>query len=159
MAHLIGTHECKLDAKGRLLFPASIRKQLSDSVNEGFVIKPSTDGPYLELYLQVEFQKKLDYLQENLNPFLPENQQYARYFIHGSKTVELDPVGRILIPKELISYAKIKGDLVIQPGLNGIIEIWEKDAYENDLKQIGPNYHEMGKAIWSNPVNNKNNKL
>ena len=82
MAHLIGTHECKLDAKGRLLFPASIRKQLSDSVNEGFVIKPSTDGPYLELYLQAEFQKKLDYLQENLNPFLQENQQYARYFIH-----------------------------------------------------------------------------
>lgn len=159
MAHLIGTHECKLDAKGRLLFPASIRKQLSDSVNEGFVIKPSTDGPYLELYLQEEFQKKLDYLQENLNPFLQENQRYVRYFIHGSKTVELDPVGRILIPKELISYANIKGDLVIQPGLNRIIEIWDKDAYENDLKQIGPNYQEMGKAIWSNPVNNKNIKL
>ena len=152
MAHLIGTHECKLDAKGRLLFPASIRKQLSDAANEGFVIKPSTDGPYLELYLQAEFQKKLDFLQNNLNPFIQENQQYARYFIRGSRTVELDPVGRLLIPKDLIVFAKIKGDLVIQPGLNGIIEIWEKEAYEKDLSEIGPNYHTMGKAIWNNPL-------
>ena len=156
MAHLIGTHECKLDAKGRLLFPASIRKQLSDTANEGFVIKPSTDGPYLELYLQAEFQKKLDFLQDNLNPFIQENQQYARFFIRGSRTVELDPVGRLLIPKDLIVFAKIKGDLVIQPGLNRIIEIWDKDAYEKDLSQIGPNYHAMGKAIWGNSLINKN---
>lgn len=156
MAHLIGTHECKLDSKGRLLFPASIRKQLEDTVKEGFVIKPSTDGPYLELYLHAEFQKKLDFLQNNLNPFIQENQQYARFFLRGSKTVELDPVGRILIPKELIGFAQIKVDIIIQPGLNGIIEIWEKEAYENDLSQIGPNYHAMGKAIWSNPLINKN---
>lgn len=159
MAHLIGTHECKLDAKGRLLFPSSMRKQLSDTANEGFVIKPSTDGPYLELYLQTEFQKKLDFLQNNLNPFIPENQQYARFFMRGSRSVELDPVGRLLIPKDLIGYAKIKGELVIQPGLNGIIEIWEKEAYENDLSQIGPNYHAMGKAIWSNPLNKTNINL
>jgi MraZ protein len=156
MAHLIGTHECKLDAKGRLLFPSSIRKQLSDTANEGFVIKPSTDGPYLELYLQSEFQKRLDFLQNNLNPFIPENQQYARFFMHGSRSVELDPVGRLLIPKDLIGYAQIKGDLVIQPGLNGIIEIWKKEAYEEDLSQIGPNYHTMGNAIWSNPLNKTN---
>jgi MraZ protein len=159
MAHLIGTHECKLDAKGRLLFPSSIRKQLSDTANEGFVIKPSTDGLYLELYLQAEFQKKLDFLQNNLNPFIPENQQYARFFIRGSRTVELDPVGRLLIPKDLIGFAQIKGDLVIQPGLNGIIEIWEKEAYEKDLSQIGPNYHAMGKAIWSNPLIKTNSNL
>jgi len=156
MAHLIGTHECKLDAKGRLLFPASIRKQLEDTVNEGFVIKPSTDGPYLELYLHAEFQKKLDFLQNNLNPFIQENQQYARYFLRGSKTVELDPVGRLLIPKELIVFAQIKVDIIIQPGLNGIIEIWEKEAYEKDLSQIGPNYHALGKVIWSNSLTKTN---
>jgi len=60
MAHLIGTHECKLDAKGRLLFPSSIRKQLAAAADEGFVIKPSTDGPSLELCLQSAFQKTLD---------------------------------------------------------------------------------------------------
>jgi MraZ protein len=157
MAHLIGTHECKLDTKGRLLLPSSLRKQLSDAVNEGFVIKPSTDGPYLELYLQSEFQKKLDFLQNSLNSFLPENQRYARFFIHGSKTVELDPVGRLLIPKELIERAQIKGDIVIQPGLHGIIEIWEKAAYENELSQIEPNYQAMGKAIWSNPLKTNSN--
>jgi len=156
MAHLIGKHDCRLDTKGRLLFPAAIRKQLSETASEGFVIKPSTDGPYLELYQYAEFQKKLDFLQEKLNPFIQENQQYTRFFINGSKTVELDPVGRILIPKDLITYANISGDLIVQPMINGVIEIWQKEAFDNNMKEIGKNYHAIGKEIWNNKANNPN---
>lgn len=158
MPHLIGSHECKLDTKGRLLFPASLRKQLSDTVNEGFVIKPSTDGTYLELYLQSEFQKKLDYLERNLNMFIPENQQYVRMFSYGSRIVDLDPAGRILIPKDLIEFAKISTDLLIQPGLGGVIEIWDKDAFYVHIKQISSVFAEMGKTIWGSPFNNQNLK-
>jgi MraZ protein len=158
MPHLIGSHECKLDTKGRLLFPAALRKQLSDTVNEGFVIKPSTDGTYLELYIQSEFQKKLDYLERNLNMFIPENQQYVRVFSYKSRIVELDPAGRILIPKDLIEFAKISTDLLIQPGLGGVIEVWDKDTFSAHIKQISSVYTEMGKAIWGSPFNNQNLK-
>ncbi len=158
MPHLIGSHECKLDTKGRLLFPASLRKQLSDVVNEGFVIKPSTDGTFLELYLQSEFQKKLDYLETNLNMFIPENQQYTRMFMYGSRIVDLDPAGRILIPKDLIEFAKINTDLLIQPGLGGVIEIWDKEAFYAHVKQISSVFTEMGKSIWGSPFNKSNLK-
>ena len=29
MQHLIGTHECRVDTKGRIMMPVAIKKQLS----------------------------------------------------------------------------------------------------------------------------------
>ena len=38
--HLVGTYECKADAKGRIMMPIAIKKQLvSDLLSEGFVLK------------------------------------------------------------------------------------------------------------------------
>ena len=41
MMNLIGTYECKTDAKGRFMMPSSLKKQLNSVVNEGFVLKSS----------------------------------------------------------------------------------------------------------------------
>jgi MraZ protein len=38
---LIGTYECKVDAKGRMLIPAPFKKQLADGLEDGFVLKRS----------------------------------------------------------------------------------------------------------------------
>ena len=32
MQHFIGTYECKADAKGRIMLPAALKKQLSKSI-------------------------------------------------------------------------------------------------------------------------------
>ncbi len=37
--NIIGTYECKADAKGRVMFPAALKKQLHKVIEEGFVIK------------------------------------------------------------------------------------------------------------------------
>ena len=39
MANLIGTYECKADAKGRIMFPSSLKKQLQKVIGDVFVIK------------------------------------------------------------------------------------------------------------------------
>ena len=39
MINLIGTYECKADEKGRIMLPVSLKKQLSDKLKNGFVIK------------------------------------------------------------------------------------------------------------------------
>ena len=41
MINLIGTYECKADAKGRVMFPSALKRQLQDVMLEGFVIKRS----------------------------------------------------------------------------------------------------------------------
>ena len=39
MQHFVGTYECKADDKGRIMLPMSLKKQLSDKLKNGFVIK------------------------------------------------------------------------------------------------------------------------
>ena len=50
MNHFIGTYECKIDAKGRILIPSALKKQISTSNKEGFVIKRGLFNNCIELY-------------------------------------------------------------------------------------------------------------
>ena len=56
MNSLIGTYECKVDAKGRLMLPSAIKKQLLPSLQNGFVLKRAVFQPCLELYPMVEWE-------------------------------------------------------------------------------------------------------
>jgi MraZ protein len=47
---IVGTYECKVDAKGRVLLPAPLKKQMTLSLQDGFVLKRSVFQPCLELY-------------------------------------------------------------------------------------------------------------
>ncbi len=49
MNSFLGTYECKVDSKGRLMIPTSLKKQLGD-LEAGFVLKRSVFQPCLELY-------------------------------------------------------------------------------------------------------------
>ena len=51
-------------------------------------------------------------------------------FTAGVKVVELDITGRLLIPKDLQSYAKISKEIVLSSSAN-MIEVWDKQAYES----------------------------
>ena len=50
MDAIIGTYECKVDAKGRVMLPSPLKKQLATSLQDGFVLKRSVFQPCLELY-------------------------------------------------------------------------------------------------------------
>ena len=41
MINIVGTYECKVDAKARILFPSALKKQLQPVLGDGFVIKRS----------------------------------------------------------------------------------------------------------------------
>ena len=51
-------------------------------------------------------------------------------FTAGVKVVELDVVGRLLIPKDLQGYASITKQVVLSSSAN-MLEIWDKNAYES----------------------------
>ncbi|MBU2060576.1 MAG: MraZ N-terminal domain containing protein, partial [Bacteroidetes bacterium] len=55
MNSIVGTYECKVDAKGRVLMPAPLKKQLAASLQDGFVLKRSVFQPCLELYPMEEW--------------------------------------------------------------------------------------------------------
>jgi MraZ protein len=53
------TYECKVDAKGRILLPSGLKKELAAVLDEGFVIKKSVFFKCLELYPKAKWVKEL----------------------------------------------------------------------------------------------------
>ena len=131
MVNLIGTYECKADAKGRLMVSSAFKKQLSPILQEGFVIKRAVFQPCLELYPMKEWNEVMRKMN-TLNRFVKKNNDFIRRFTAGVKIVDLDVSGRLLIPKDLCQFAGIKKQIVLSSAIN-IIEIWDKNNYEQTI--------------------------
>ncbi len=133
MFTLIGEYDCKVDAKNRLLFPADLKKQLGSAFDRGFVANRNLHHPCLTLYPMQEWEALNDQLRQ-LNRLIKANDIFIRKFMGGATLCHPDNNGRILIPKPLAEYAQIKSDIKVI-GSNNIIEIWDRDLYNNFLSQ------------------------
>jgi MraZ protein len=128
MLNLIGVHDCKLDAKGRAGIPSALKKQLLTSMEQGFILKRSVFQNCLELYPMSEWQKTMTKVNR-LNRFVKKHNDFIRMFTAGVKIIEVDGNSRINIPKDLMNFAKLKGEITLA-STGGFIEIWDKQSYE-----------------------------
>lgn len=126
MAGLVGEYEVKLDAKGRFLFPAGLRKQLPPVSQNDFMLNKGFED-CLTLYPLVEWEKISERLSK-MNLFKPKNRMFYRLFHQGAKQVSLDNAGRILIPSTHVERVGIKQDVMLI-AYNDRIEIWDKAKY------------------------------
>ena len=131
MTNIIGTYECKVDAKGRLMLPTALKKQLMAKLEEGFVLKRSMFDQCIELHPMDEWNAQMSMVNK-LNRFVRKNVEFIRLFTAGVKVVELDVNGRLLIPKDLMGFGSISKDIVLASA-GTHIEIWDKASYESKL--------------------------
>jgi MraZ protein len=148
VVNLIGTYECKVDAKGRLMVPAALKKQLTPVLQEGFVLKRSVFQPCLELYPMEEWNEMMKKIN-GLNRFKKKNNDFIRRFTAGVKTVEVDANGRLLIPKDLFGFAEMDKEIVLSSAIN-IIEIWDKDKYENTIGADAEDFADLAEEVMGN---------
>ncbi|MDA7694369.1 division/cell wall cluster transcriptional repressor MraZ [Flavobacteriaceae bacterium] len=145
MQHLIGTYECKADAKGRILMPIAIKKQMASLATGGFVLKRAVFNPCLELYPMQEWMQLMEKVNA-LNRFNKKNNDFIRRFTAGVKTVEMDVSGRLLIPKDLIKHAQIGKEIVISSAVN-ILEIWDKSLYEKAIDEAALDFGALAEEV------------
>ncbi|MBT5289532.1 MAG: division/cell wall cluster transcriptional repressor MraZ [Flavobacterium sp.] len=148
MVNLIGTYECKADAKGRLMISSAFKKQLSPILQEGFVLKRAVFQSCLELYPIQEWNEVMRKMNA-LNRFVKKNNDFIRRFTAGVKVVELDASGRLLIPKDLCQFASIKKQVVLSSAIN-IIEIWDKDSYEQTIDDAAIDFASLAEEVMGN---------
>jgi len=146
--NLIGTYECKVDAKGRLMVPSALKKQLAPMMQDGFVIKRAVFQHCLELYPMEEWNKLMKKMN-GLNRFKKKNNDFIRRFTAGVKTVEVDTNGRLLIPKDLVGFAGIEKEIVLSSAIN-IVEIWDKDKYEQALDASSDDFADLAEEVMGN---------
>ncbi|TXE07260.1 division/cell wall cluster transcriptional repressor MraZ [Seonamhaeicola algicola] len=145
MNFLTGTYECKVDAKGRLMMPAPLKKQMAAVLAEGFVLRRSVFQKCLELYPMAEWQVLMQKMNK-LNRFKKKNNDFIRRFTAGVKMVEVDGNGRLLIPKDLTVFANISKDIVVASAVN-IIEIWDKDLYEQAIDDAALDFADLAEEV------------
>jgi len=126
MIGFLGEFEATLDAKGRFLLPAGIKKQLPEKEDDRFVINRGFEK-CLSLYPMTSWEPLFAEISK-LNEFDPKVREFRRYFLNGATTVEPDSAGRLLVPPNLKEHADLQKDIVLVSAVNKI-EIWDSKKY------------------------------
>ena len=133
MGLFIGTHQNKLDAKGRVSVPAPFRSVLKKMSRAGegaaaasLVLRPSHQYACIEGWTEFGFEA-LSTPLENLNQFSAEHDDFVLALFADACAMETDKEGRILLPPELVEHAGLT-DTVSFIGTNRTFQIWEPAA-------------------------------
>lgn len=152
MSSLVGEYGCKLDAKGRFLFPSGLRRQVDPNAQDAFMMNRGFEK-CLSIYPMNEWDK-ISAKLEKLNLFKPENRMFYRLFHNGAQRLTLDNAGRLLVPKTLMEYAGIKKEAVLIAYADRI-EVWDKAAYEKWLDDNSVDFADLADKVMGNGLDDE----
>ena len=141
-----GQYIYSIDAKGRISIPAKLRRHISAEANDTFVMTQGT-ATFIDIYPLDQWQKFEEKLQ-SLNPFNPDEAKFIRLIMQNAFDDKLDSQSRILIPQNLIEYAKIEKDVLIL-GAFKKIEVWSPKIYKDYLSQSPESYEQIAAKVMS----------
>ncbi len=132
MNQFLGTHQNRLDAKGRVSVPASFRTALrSGTDGDGaisVILRPSHKFACIEGWPLAKFEALATQLGK-LNPFSDAHEDLAAALYADAFPVESDKEGRIVIPADLVAHAKLSSQVSFL-GTGPTFQIWEPEAGE-----------------------------
>lgn len=138
---LSGEYAHSLDDKGRITIPVKFRKELGNS----FMITNGLDGC---LFIFPDKEWKIFETQLRTQGVLSNKdvRTLTRYFVGGGVSSILDKTGRTIIPSSLRDNAGLDKEIVLVGVLNRI-EIWDKDKWNNQTKNIRDNADEIANHL------------
>ena len=146
MAFFTSEHECKLDAKGRLVLPSRLKSVLPVASKKSIIIRKGFE-PNLIIYPLHEFQNIYTRIN-SLNEFSSEQRKLKRNLFSSISQVDLDSNGRFLLPKSMISHTGLEKDVILV-GMGNVIELWSPDNYKkylindaNEFSKLAQKYHD-----------------
>jgi len=86
-----------------------------------------------------------------------KNNDFIRRFTAGVKIVEIDALGRLLVPKDLMTFSQISKDIVLSSAVN-IVEIWDKDLYEKSIAGDDIDFADLAEDVMGN-INDDDNGI
>lgn len=144
MTQLIGEFDCKLDAKGRLMVPSALKKQLPMAEQDGLVVNRGFEKNLI-IYPKSVWDSIVAELAK-LNVYEAKNREFVRSFTRGATILSLDATGRVLLPKSLSDYAVLGSEIVLACQLDRI-EVWDKGAYEGIFDNVPENFASLAEEV------------
>ena len=121
-----GEYAHSVDSKKRIFVPARFREELGET----FVVARDIRGEILKVF-------SLEGWQSYIAPIISQERKLSekaiRYLHRNALQVSPDAQGRILLTKELLSYAGIVKEAVIV-GCSSYVEIWSAENYARQIE-------------------------
>jgi len=134
MTQFLGTHQNRLDAKGRVSIPATFRTALKGLLGENalhavapaLVLRPSHTQACIEGWPEPAFRAATASLHQ-LDPFGADHDDLALALFADAHPVDIDKEGRIVLPEALAAHAAITEGVAFI-GRGNIFQMWEPGA-------------------------------
>jgi len=130
MKLFLGEYEHALDDRGRVTLPRKIRQEIEE---RELILARGYDNcifGFDRTSWETEAGKHLD------TPVTDSGgRQVRRYLFAAAQKVEIDKLGRILLPAQLKEYAHIARNVMVI-GAGDHFEIWDKDNWKKYAAQI-----------------------
>jgi MraZ protein len=124
MKLFLGEYSHTLDDRGRITLPRKIRQELETYevvVSQGF---DQCIFGYDKKQWEEEAAKQLSFSVTE-----EKARKLRRYMFAAAEKVEVDKLGRIVLPAHLKEYGKISGEVMVI-GAGDHFEIWDTKAWE-----------------------------
>jgi len=139
-----GEFEHTIDRKGRLIVPAKFRQALKEQQTESLFLTRGLDGC---LFLFPETEWRMVESRFKQIPFTKaEGRKFNRLFFSGAVEVTVDRLGRVLVPKNLKDFARIKQDVMIV-GVSTRVEIWAKESWREFYESSRQSFEEIAERV------------
>ncbi len=137
---LIGEFKHTLDDKKRISLPSKFRKEVGRKV----VVTRGLDG-CLFMYPIKEWQEISKKIGE-LGMGQADRRGFNRFMLAGASEIDVDSVGRILIPEHLRQFAKVTSK-VIFAGVYNRIEVWNEESWESYKEKVVKGADDMAEKL------------
>lgn len=119
----LGEYDHALDDRGRVTLPKKIRHE----IKEGEVILAKGFEPCIFGFDKGSWEREAS---KHLDTPVTDSKgrQLRRYLFAAAEKVEIDKLGRILLPAQLKEYAGVARDVVVI-GAGDHFEIWDTDRW------------------------------
>lgn len=143
-----GQFEHSVDNKGRVAFPAKLRKLLSPDAQDRFTIIRGLET-CLYLYPQDQWENVEERLSK-INNFTQKGRTVIRNLLRHAEDLNLDKQNRLSLPSSLMTYSNISATAIFI-GMGDYIEIWNPnnlDKLDEGLTQ--ESYQELFEQVLGN---------
>ncbi len=130
-----GTHEAKVDEKGRLKLPADFVKIIADKNYGAQFFITSRDGNAVEIWPLPEWEK-----EEEKKAELPEDDEakiaWMEVVNHFGQQVEMDKQDRLMLPRILRDRFKLVNEEVAVTGLQKFLKLRNQQTADQRVEGL-----------------------
>lgn len=125
----LGQYQHSLDEKGRLMIPAIFRQTLEGGafITQGFdrCLMVMTEPYFQEVYQRINAMNLAD----------PAARMLRRLILANAYAIELDKIGRILVPQNLRQFVGLDSEAIVA-GQGEYFEVWTPTDWNAQMNEI-----------------------